>query len=357
MTTPPPQREQHGHAKLLPAGTSQVAPATGRGIAVLTFLGVLGYSSLLGAHAQTPLSPADGSPTKRDDSRRQTERPPLRWAPGSWQPWGNRADGAPPTNGAARAPSEPPQASAREFLQRADESLANGRQEAAIENLEQIIERFPASREAGIAKDRLVAQFRDARQKRDIGHSEKNARQSGPSAAPALKAAPQEVKAPPLAAHPANTGAPGGALRRDGDDFKLSVGDRIFFDASTATIEARQRTVLQAQAAWLKARPATIVRIEAHADDPGPREFNTLLARERAEAVRAVLVKEGVSADRIDLVAAGNAKPVARCAAAASELCSSQNRRVVTVIEWLDPAIRRRLSSNGGSQPAALPQR
>ena len=215
MTTPPPQSEQHGHAKPPLAGTPQVAPATGQDIAVLSCLGVLGFSSVLGAlaialtmataaRAQTSSSPADGSLTQRPDSGRQPERPPLRWAPGSWQPWGNRADGAPPTNGAARAPSETPQASAREFLQRADESLANGRQEAAIESLEQIIERFPASREAGIAKDRLVAQFRDARQKRDVGLSEKNARQSGPSAAPALKAAPQEVKAPPLAAHPAN---------------------------------------------------------------------------------------------------------------------------------------------------------
>lgn len=234
--------------------------------------------------------------------------------------------------------------------------LAAGRQDAAIETLEQIVQRFPASSEAAAAKDRLVAQFRTARQ-------QQTAKQGDP---PALRSGPREVKAPAppsstpasrpsLAAPAAVTTSPTAALRRGGDDFKLSVGDRIFFDNSTAKIDARQRSVLQAQAAWLKERPEANVKIEGHADDTGTREINAALALERAEAVRAVLIHDGVTPDRIEVIAVGNTRPIAICsvAATASRLCSSQNRRVVTQVEWLDAGYRRRLSSSSGPQSAA----
>jgi peptidoglycan-associated lipoprotein len=261
----------------------------------------------------------------------------------------------------------PPQVRPDELLQHADANLAAGRHDDAIATLEQIIEQYPTSREATVAKDRLIAQFRMARQQQG---GQQAVQDGKPRDLPGLKAGPQEVKAPQApsagpvvrsspAVQPSQAGtspaAPPASLRRGGDDFKLSVGDRIFFDAATAKIDARQRGVLHAQAAWLRDRPEAIITLEAHADDPGPREFNAMLAQERAEAVRGILVQEGVPANRIAINVAGNTRPVAVCPGMAnsSELCSSQNRRVVTQVEWSDAGYRRRLSSASSAQHSA----
>lgn len=328
----------------------------------------------INARAQVSYSPSDGSYPPRHDGSRQQERSPSRWAPGAWSPWngtaqGNetaRADrGDAPSSGAnsTRAPVTAPPARPHELLQRADANLAAGRHDDAIAALEQIIEQYPTSRESTVAKDRLIAQFRKARQQQGGQHAVQDGK---PRDLPALKSAPQEIKAPPAppagpvarsspAVQPTSAGTFSAALRRDGDEFKLSVGDRIFFDAATAKIDARQRHVLHAQAAWLKGRPEAVVKIEGHADDPGSRELNAMLALERAEAVRAILIHEGVSTDRIEVIAAGNTRPVAICSAvaSASELCSGQNRRVVTQVEWIDAGYRRRLSSVSSAQHSA----
>ena len=338
-----------------------LANRAARTMAMLAF-GTFAVFSMVpfSSHAQTPVSRSETAATLRAEPRQQREQPPARWAPGSWKPWNDRDNEAASTQSSARTPVAPVQISPRELLQRADADLAAGRKDAAIDGLEHIVERFPASPEAATAKDQLVAQFRTARQQQSAGQKAK------PSDPSPLKAGPQEVKVPPtassaVAARPSLTGpavgitASSAALRRGGDDFKLSVGDRIFFDAKTARIDAGQRNVLHAQAAWLRERPEAVVKIEGHADDPGPRELNAMLALERAEAVRAILIHEGVSTDRIEVIAAGNTRPVAMCAAAAgaSDLCASQNRRVVTLVEWIDAGYRRRLSSAGGVQQSA----
>jgi peptidoglycan-associated lipoprotein len=345
-----------------------------RAWAMILVTAAVGSAALpINARAQMSYSSSDGSYPPRHEGSRQQERSPSRWAPGAWTPWNetartDRADapssGANSTRAPVTAPQVmPPQVRPHELLQRADANLAAGRHDDAIAALEQIIEQYPTSRESTVAKDRLIAQFRMARQQQGGQQAVQDVK---PRDLSALKSAPQEIKAPPAppagpvawsspAVQPASAGTFSAALRRGGDDFKLSVGDRIFFDAATAKIDARQRNVLHAQAAWLKDRPEAVIKIEGHADDPGPRELNAMLALERAEAVRAILIHEGVSTDRIEVIAAGNTRPVAICSpvANASELCSSQNRRVVTQVEWIDAGYRRRLSSVSSARHSA----
>jgi outer membrane protein OmpA-like peptidoglycan-associated protein len=112
-------------------------------------------------------------------------------------------------------------------------------------------------------------------------------------------------------------------------DFQIIAGDRVFFGEASAALGARSRTVLNAQARWLKAHPSLPVVIEAHADDRGGRELNIALSQRRAEVVRDRLVEEGVTAERISIRAHGRDQPVAACHAAE---CAAQNRRVVTNI-------------------------
>lgn len=126
-------------------------------------------------------------------------------------------------------------------------------------------------------------------------------------------------------------------------DFRMAVGDRVFFGAGGSDLGARARQVLAAQAAWLKRHPDLGITVEGHADDGAPSRLNDEIANQRAQAVKLRLIEEGVAAERIAVVSLGRDKPVARCEDPA---CSAQNRRVVTVIapqraaSVLDPASR-----------------
>jgi len=113
-------------------------------------------------------------------------------------------------------------------------------------------------------------------------------------------------------------------------DFRLTAGDRIFFAAGSARLGARAKTVLRAQAAWLKRHRDIGAVIEGHADDPGDSAFNRQLAAARARAVADALKGEGVPPGRVEYRSWGREKPLAVCADAA---CTAQNRRAVTVLQ------------------------
>ncbi|KAB2919689.1 MAG: OmpA family protein [Hyphomicrobiaceae bacterium] len=120
------------------------------------------------------------------------------------------------------------------------------------------------------------------------------------------------------------------------EEFRMHVGDRVFFSEGSAQLGARARAALEAQAAWMLRYPTVQVTVEGHADDSGAGESDMVLAQRRAEAVRQRLVEAGVSPARIRTVAYGRARPVAACAQAA---CGAQNRRVVTVVGWPNVAV------------------
>lgn len=111
------------------------------------------------------------------------------------------------------------------------------------------------------------------------------------------------------------------------DELRDAVGDRIFFAAGSAQIGARAADALAAQAGWLAKHGGFDVVIEGHADDGLGAEATDALARERAEAVRRVLIENGLVATRVGVLALGSADPIAPCS---EPQCLVQNRRVVT---------------------------
>lgn len=110
-------------------------------------------------------------------------------------------------------------------------------------------------------------------------------------------------------------------------DFRIAAGDRVFFGDGGVELGSSARTVLGAQARWLKQNPETLIVIEGHADDPGTDGSNADIALRRAQAVRARLVDLGVDGARIVVETRGRLHPVARCGGVD---CAAQNRRVVT---------------------------
>ncbi|MEM9783895.1 MAG: peptidoglycan-associated lipoprotein Pal [Pseudomonadota bacterium] len=111
--------------------------------------------------------------------------------------------------------------------------------------------------------------------------------------------------------------------------FNSVIGDRVFFETDSITINPASADVLSQQATWLRDNPGSTAMIEGHADERGTREYNLALGARRAEAVRSFLVAQGVDAGRLESVSYGKERPVAVCS---NESCWSENRRGVTVL-------------------------
>ncbi len=111
--------------------------------------------------------------------------------------------------------------------------------------------------------------------------------------------------------------------------FQVSVGDRVFFETDRSDLTAQARATLDKQAQWLKQNAAGQIVIEGHADERGTREYNLALGARRANAVRAYLIAQGVSANSLRAVTFGKERPVEVCS---NISCWSKNRRAVTVV-------------------------
>src|SRR5262245_36257020 len=114
-----------------------------------------------------------------------------------------------------------------------------------------------------------------------------------------------------------------------GRDFRMSVGDRVFFADRSADLSSRARAAIEAQAQWLRRKPGLIIIVEGHADDSGTSDDNMALSHQRADAVRRRLIDLGIATDRIRISAFGRNQTVADCT---GSQCAAQNRRAVTVV-------------------------
>jgi peptidoglycan-associated lipoprotein len=113
-------------------------------------------------------------------------------------------------------------------------------------------------------------------------------------------------------------------------DFIAQAGtDTIYFDTNMHDVDAEDRAVLDAQAAWLIANPSVRVTIEGHCDERGTREYNLALGERRANAAANYLAQRGVASSRMTVISYGKERPVALGSDPASW---AQNRRAVTVV-------------------------
>jgi len=99
----------------------------------------------------------------------------------------------------------------------------------------------------------------------------------------------------------------------------------IYFDFDSSEVRAADQDVVSRHAMQLGDNPNSRVRLEGHADERGSREYNIGLGERRAQAVRQMLMIQGVSAAQISTVSFGEERPIAF---GSSEEDYSQNRRV-----------------------------
>jgi peptidoglycan-associated lipoprotein len=124
-------------------------------------------------------------------------------------------------------------------------------------------------------------------------------------------------------------GGAGAATPGSAQDFVVNVGDRIFFDTDSSSVNAQSMQILDRQAQWLSMYPTYTVTLEGHADERGTREYNLALGARRAKATHDYLVSRGVSPQRLKTISYGKERPVALCD---EDSCWAQNRRAVTVL-------------------------
>lgn len=125
-------------------------------------------------------------------------------------------------------------------------------------------------------------------------------------------------------------GTNGTAAAGSQQDLEVNVGDRVYFNYDSSTIDQQGQQTLDRQSTWLKQFPNVNVTIEGHADSRGTREYNLALGERRASAARAYLAASGIPASRMKTVSYGAERPADP---GTSEQAFALNRRAVTVVD------------------------
>ncbi|MBT9302944.1 MULTISPECIES: OmpA family protein [Pseudomonas] len=104
----------------------------------------------------------------------------------------------------------------------------------------------------------------------------------------------------------------------------------VKFDFDKAVVKPNSYGDVKNLADFMAQYPATNVEVAGHTDSVGPDAYNQKLSQRRADAVKQVLVKDGVAPSRVTSVGYGESRPVADNA---TEAGRAVNRRVEASVE------------------------
>jgi outer membrane protein OmpA-like peptidoglycan-associated protein len=111
-------------------------------------------------------------------------------------------------------------------------------------------------------------------------------------------------------ADPKTNGCPpaGDQVRLEGD--KILLDDIIHFEIDSPRVPHVSWPVVRKVADFIKANPDVLeIDIEGHADETGTSEHNLILSRMRADAVKKIIVEDGVDEKRITTHSYGETRP------------------------------------------------
>jgi outer membrane protein OmpA-like peptidoglycan-associated protein len=110
----------------------------------------------------------------------------------------------------------------------------------------------------------------------------------------------------------------------------LSLSGAVLFAfGKSDLLPAAQRVLDEVAKALKEQETQRTITVEGHTDSVGTVEFNQILSKQRAEAVRSFLVSKGVDPGRIKAVGKGKASPVAENDTPEGR---AQNRRVEIIV-------------------------
>jgi outer membrane protein OmpA-like peptidoglycan-associated protein len=102
----------------------------------------------------------------------------------------------------------------------------------------------------------------------------------------------------------------------------VKIRQKVLFDFDSYKLDAVAESTVEAVAILMKEHPDTLLILEGHTDKYGTNEYNDYLSLNRSEAVKAVLVDEGIDEDRINVVGYGKTRLI-------MDLSNRENRRVL----------------------------
>lgn len=130
-----------------------------------------------------------------------------------------------------------------------------------------------------------------------------------PAPAAPVEQAPAPTPRPAPTPAPVQSG-PVGPVAGSIEDFRVNVGERVYFDLNQWRIDQADQAILQRQAAWLSSYPGVRVLVAGNADERGTREYNLALGERRASTVKEYLVDLGIDPSRIETVSYGKERPI-----------------------------------------------
>lgn len=111
---------------------------------------------------------------------------------------------------------------------------------------------------------------------------------------------------------------------------EIEIKEKVFFDVDKATIKDESQELLAEIAATISANPRIVrIEVQGHTDSDGSDSYNLELSQKRVDAVVAVMIAEGVSADRLVAKGYGEAVPIGSNDTAEGK---ADNRRVQFII-------------------------
>ena len=98
---------------------------------------------------------------------------------------------------------------------------------------------------------------------------------------------------------------------KDSSGGKVSMpgAKTIYFDFDKSEVKPDQQGLVTAHAKYLAANGKTRARLEGHCDERGSREYNVGLGERRAQAVRRLMLFQGVADKQMETVSYGEERP------------------------------------------------
>ena len=118
--------------------------------------------------------------------------------------------------------------------------------------------------------------------------------------------------------------------RTRAEQFTAQTGlEDVHFEFNSIQLSERAKTILMANAEWLKAHPEASVTIEGHCDERGTSSYNYVLGEKRAIRTKNYLTSLGVSDERLKTMSFGKENPACWDP---TEPCYQKNRRAHLVL-------------------------
>ena len=105
---------------------------------------------------------------------------------------------------------------------------------------------------------------------------------------------------------------------------------RVFFAFNSSEISEDAENNLLGQSLYMKHHEDTKIRIAGNCDERGSTEYNLALGARRANAAKAVLVKDGIDSKRISTISYGKERPLVK---GSGEKVWQMNRNATTTVK------------------------